>query len=181
MKKLTNSFLLIVMGLTLAQCTVTPERKVSPAENAFVLSWGGLQEFQGVLWMFRDKYKINPRSYDEMKSFARKFKLNYNDPFERLEFIASGDEVHDQAKIHYLLRAGHESNDEIPDSWKVEIEADALVNFVSWESSVAVVQGKNIKCKLDDNGYLSDYDLDSTGYYITKVPQEAIDKLRKKN
>lgn len=181
MKKLTNIVLIIIMGLTLAQCTVTPERKVSPAENAFILSWGRLQEFQGVLWMFRDKYKVNPRSYDEMKLFIKKFKLNYNDPFEELEFIASGDEVHDRAKIHYVLIAGHESNDEIPDSWKIGIEADALVNFVSWESSVAVIQGKNIKCVLDDNGYKSDYDLDSTGYFVTRVPKEAINKLKGKN
>ncbi|HEX2868466.1 MAG TPA: hypothetical protein VHO03_15595 [Ignavibacteriales bacterium] len=180
MRSLTNFIIVVIMGLSFAQCTGTPERKVSPAENAFVLSWTGLQEFQGVLWMFRDKYKINPRSYDEMKLFINKYKLNYNDPFERLEFIASGDEVHDQTRIHYLLRAGHESNDEIPDSWKVEIEADALVNFVSWESSVAIVQGKNIKCKLDDNGYLSDYDLDSTDYYVTHVPEEAISKLKGK-
>jgi hypothetical protein len=173
-----NVIIAAILSITFVQCSSSPLENVSPGEQAFILSWQGLRDFQGVLWLFRDKYKINPSSYKEMVTFIDKFKLNYDNPFERLEFIASGDDENDIAKIHYLLKAEDLQGDVFPDYQSVEIEADVIVKFVSWESSIAMIQGKNVKCLIDNNGSQTRYQVDSTNYYLTMVPEETINKLK---
>lgn len=173
-----NIIIAAILSITFVQCSSSPLENVSPGEKAFILSWQGLRDFQGVLWLFRDKYKINPSSYKEMVTFIDKFKLNYDNPFERLEFIASGDDGNDIAKIHYLLKAEDLQGDEFPDYQRVEIEADVIVKFASWESSIAMIQGRNVTCLIDNNGSQTRYKVDSTNYYLTMVPDETIDKLK---
>jgi hypothetical protein len=176
-KIIFKSILFCSIIIFFTQCSSSrPTVKMSTADVLFDYSLNKLDDLKGVLYLFRTANHGNPDSYAEIQNFIKGSKLNYNCPFDSLDYKPSYYNENESI-IHFILKTNKENDKNLHDSVEINIESDAIIRFLSMESSMSMVYGLHMKGSLIKKGKEEKVTQDTTKYYMTIVSEKTLDKL----